>query len=193
MTEALLNLPEGRRGQALALGMLAAALLLAWLAVLAPLLGWYQDRAAELAQQREEAAHMAALGREIPALRAELAATGGAAAGDAVLLAGTTDAIAGANLQSALQALATQAGTSLDSAALLTAQPAGALRRIAMQVSVTAPWPVLVALLQAIDTAQPSMVAGDIAITPGNPPAPGQPVPMQANFTVSGFRAGSGT
>ncbi|MBB5372214.1 type II secretion system protein GspM [Acidocella aromatica] len=193
MTDTLLNLPEGRRGQALALGMLAAALLLLWLAVIAPLLGWYQDRAAELAQQREEAAHMQALGREIPALRAELAAAGGEAAGHEVLLAGGTDAIAGANLQSALQTLAGQAGTSLDSAALLPAQPAGALRRISMQVSVTAPWPVLVALLQAIDTAQPSMVAGDIGITMGNQTDPSQPVPMQANFTVSGFRAGSGS
>jgi general secretion pathway protein M len=192
MTGALLNLPEGRRGQALALGMLAAALLLVWFAAIAPLLGWYQGRAMELAQQRENAAHMAALGREIPALRAAVAAAGGQMAGTTVLLTGGTDAIAGANLQSALQTLATQSGTSLDSAAMLPAQPAGALRRISMQVSVTAPWPVLVALLLAIDTAQPSMVAGDITITTGNQPDPTQPVPMQANFTVSGFRAGGG-
>lgn len=192
MTGALLALPDGRRGQALALGMLAAALMLVWFAAISPLLGWYQGRAMELAQQREEAAHMAALGREIPALRAAVATTGGQAAGEEVLLTGGTDAIAGANLQSALQTLAAQSGTSLDSAALLPAQPAGALRRIAMQVSVTAPWLVLVALLQTIDTAQPSMVAGDISLTTGNQPDPSQPVPVQANFTVSGFRAGSG-
>ncbi len=106
------------------------------------------------------------------------------------MLAGGSDAIAGANLQSALQDLATQAGTSLDSAAMLPATPAGALRRICMQVSVTATWPVLVALLQAIGNATPRMIVDSISLNNAGLPGSGQSSQIQANFSVTGFRAG---
>ena len=65
---------------------------------------------------------MQALAHEIPALRAAAAARGPDQGGAALLLQGDSDAIAGANLQSALQDLAAQSGTGLDSAALLPAQ-----------------------------------------------------------------------
>lgn len=182
------SLPDGRRGQALALALAALGALLLWNLSAGPLLGWYAARQDELAQQRALAAHMQALGAEIPALRAAVNAAGGPQAGAEVLLSGDTDVIAGANLQSALQGLAAAAGTGLDSAALQPAQPAGGLRRISMQVSVTASWPVLVALLQAIGAAQPRMVVDALSITAPAPVA-GQPQQLQANFTVTGFRA----
>ena len=190
MMAGALTLPQGRRGQifAVALTLMAAALL--WLAAIGPLLGWYEDRAATLAQQQALAVRMAALSRAIPALRAAVSQAGLQAADQQLLLSGETDAIAGANLQAALQNLATQAGTSLDSAALLPVQPAGALRRIGMQVSVTASWPVLIALLQSIGTAQPRMVVGELSVN--NQTVAGGPAqPMQAIFSVTGFRAGS--
>jgi general secretion pathway protein M len=191
MMSGALTLPDGRRGQALALGLTAAAAALLWLAVIAPLTGWYESRAAALAQQRQMAARMAALSQEIPALRAAVSAAGLPSAGNQVLLTGDTDAIAGANLQSALQDLAAQAGTSLDSAALLPAQQTGALRRIGMQVSVTATWPVLIALLEAVDTARPRMIIDGFSATSSSQPGTGQEPVVQANFSVSGFRAGA--
>lgn len=185
-----MTLPDGRRGQALAVAVAMAALALIWLAAVAPLLDWYGDRAATLAQQQALAARMTALAAEIPALRRAVN-TAGLQADENLLLTGKTEAIAGANLQSLLQNLASQAGTSLDSAAALPVQGSGGLRRIGMQVSVTATWPVLVALLQAIGTAEPRMVVQDLAVSSaGQAAMPGQDTPLQAQFSVTGFYAG---
>jgi general secretion pathway protein M len=191
MMSGSLTLPEGRQGQALAVAITLLAAALLWFGAVSPLLGWYEARADELAQQQEIAAHMAALGQEIPALKAAISAAGLQSAGDQVLLAGGTDAIAGANLQSALQDLATQAGTSLDSAEMLPVQQAGTLRRIGIQVSVTATWPVLIALLEAISMARPRMIVDQLSIINASQPAVGQAQPVQANFSVTGFCAGT--
>jgi general secretion pathway protein M len=185
------TLPNGRLGQALAVAFTLLAAILLWITTAGPLLGWYQTRAAQLAQQQVIAAHMAVLDKEIPALRKAVSAAGLQAQGDQVLFPGATDAIAGANLQTALQNLATQAGTSLDSAELLPAQPEDGLRRIGMQVSVTTGLPVLTALLQAIGEARPRMIVGELSVSnPTQGPAD-QGQPMQVNFTVTGFRAGA--
>jgi general secretion pathway protein M len=191
MTGGTLILPDGRRGQALAVALTLIAAAFLWFTAIAPLLGWHAARASLLAQQRQLAAHMAALGPEIPALQTAVNAAGLQATAHQVLLAGNTDVIAGANLQSALQALAAQAGTSLDSAALLPAQPAGALRRISVQVSVTAAWPVLIALLEAIGKTRPRMIVDQLSVTSTAAPGTDQVPPMQASFTVTGFCASS--
>ena len=191
MTGGPLTLPDGKRGQALAVALTLIAAAFLWFAAVAPLLGWYEARASLLGQQRQLAAHMAALGPEIPELQAAVSAAGLQATANQVLLAGNTDVIAGANLQSALQGLAAQAGTSLDSAALLPAQPAGALRRISIQVSVTATWPVLIALLEAIGRTRPRMIVDQLSVTDTSPPGADQEQPVQANFAVTGFCAAS--
>lgn len=185
------TLPDGRRGQMLALVLTLVAAAVIWAATVAPLIGLYKSQADELAQQRVMAARMVALRQQIPALRQAVKAAGLQSADDQLLLPGGTDAIAGANLQSALQNLATQAGTSLDSAQLLPVQAAGNLRCIGMQVNVTASWPVLIALLQAIGTAQPRMIVGDFRVAVVSQGNVGQDPPMQATFSVSGFRAGA--
>lgn len=155
------------------------------------LLGWYAARTDQLTQQQQLAARMQALAQEIPALRQAVSAAGLQTDDDQVLLPGGTDVIAGANLQTTLQGLAAQAGTSLDSAALLPAQPAGTLRRVSMQVSVTAPWPVIIALLEAIGTARPRMIVDQISFSNSLQMTPGSAPPMAASFTVSAFRTGA--
>ncbi len=191
-------LPDGRRGQALAVALTLIAATLLWMSTAAPLIGWYTARADALAQQQQLAAHLAALDAEIPSLRQAVSAAGLQSTGNAaelqstsnqVLLAGDSDVIAGANLQTALQDLASQAGTSLDSAALQPAQADGAVRRISMQVSVTAPWPVLIALWQAIGTSRPRMIVDQLSLTTSATPGGDQDQPVQASFSVTGFRA----
>jgi hypothetical protein len=59
-----------------------------------------------------------------------------------------------------------------------------------MQVSVTATWPVLIALWQAIGTARPRMIVDQLSLTTSAAPAGDQDQPVQAGFTVTGFRAG---
>lgn len=184
-----LTLPEGRQGQLTAIAMTLAGATLLWLLIAAPIIGWYQTRAADLAQQQAIAARLIALDGQVPALRKAVGAAGLQDAGAQLLLQGNTDAVAGANLQSALQTLAANAGTGLDSSQLMAAQQTGALRRIGMQVSVTASYPVVIALLQAIATARPRMIVNSLSLDNTSTAAGGQPV-IEADFTVIGFRAG---
>lgn len=179
------SLPEGRPGQVLAVALTILTAVLLWMSTAGPLIGWYEARADELTQQQLLAAHQAILGAEIPALRQAVNRAGLQSANDQVLLAGDSDVIAGANLQTVLQGLAADAGTSLDSAALQPAQADGAVRRISMQVSVTATWPVLVALWQAIGTARPRMIVDQLNLS-----ANSQTLQVQASFLVTSFRAG---
>lgn len=193
MTLAQLSLPDGRRGQILALGIALAGLLLLWLAVLSPLLGWYQQRAEYLAQQRALAVHMAALAQEIPALRKAVSSEKPEDETTSLLLQGGSDAIAGANLQSALQDLATQSGASLDSTSLTPVAAQGELRKIGLQVSLTASWPALIKLLAAIETASPRMIVDGLDLSNTGPQSTDNARPVQASFTVSAFRAVGGT
>lgn len=192
MSAGQLSLPDGRRGQILALGIGLAGLMLLWLAVLGPLWGWYQQRAYELVQQRTLASRMQALARETPALRTAVAAQGPDQSSD-MLLEGGTDAIAGANLQSALQDLAKQSGTGLDSAALAPVEAQGTLRKIGLQVSLTTNWSALIGFLAAIETASPRMVVDGLSLNNAGPPGTDGAPPVQASFTVSAFRAARGS
>lgn len=191
MTLPPFSLPPGRRGQILALALTSIAAALLWLCTAAPLLNWYDARAARIAQQQQLVARMKHLSQEIPALRQATSAAGLQSADDQILLSGDTDVIAGANLQSALQTLATQTGTSLNSAALMPAQPAGTLRRISIQVNVSATWPVLIALLEAIGTARPRMIVDQLSLANTLQAEPSQETALQANFSVTAFRTAS--
>lgn len=184
------TLPEGRLGQLAAIGVTLAGAALLWLLIAAPIIGWYQTREDDLAQAQRVAARLIALDREIPALHKAVGAAGLQDASAQLLLPGGSDAVAGANLQSALQSLATNAGTSLDSSELLPAQQTGALRRIGMQVSVTASYPVVIALLQAIATARPRMIVNSLSLDNTADAVSSQEPSMEADFTVIGFRAG---
>jgi general secretion pathway protein M len=184
------TLPEGRQGKMLASAITLLSLALIWFAAVSPVLGWYQSRAAQLAQQQAVAMRMAALAQEIPQLRTTLAAAKPQSQDQQILLAGGTDAIAGANLQSILQNLAQAAGTSLDSSEVMPVQQDGALRRIGIQIGVTATWPVLIGFLRAIGTARPRMIVGQLSIMNASE-TDGADQPLQASFSVSAFSAAS--
>lgn len=190
MTARTLSLPEGRRGQCLALGITLLAALLLWAAAAVPLLGWYAARQETLARKQMLAARMTRLEQAVPGLRHAVARLGAGQGTAQMLLAGGSDAIAGANLQAALQALAARAGTSLDSIGMQPAKAAQALRLITAQVSLTAPWPVLLAFLTAVETAEPRMIVDSISLNLASVPGSGAPRLLQADLSVTGFRAG---
>lgn len=184
-----LVLPEGRRGQMLALGITAIGLLLIWVAVILPLFSWYQARGALLAEKQALAAHLLHFETELPALRSAVTHLGTADTTAGMLLPGRSDAIAGANLQSNLQEIASAAGTSLDSAAMQTPKASGALRLISVQVSLTAPFQTLIDFLAATATAKPRLIINGITLTAIDTPGQSGPPSVQASLTVTGFRA----
>ena len=148
-----LDLPTGRRGRLLALGITLVLLGALWFGAAAPLLGWYADRAVELENRRAVARRMAVLAEMLPELRLQAQSAAGAPTGRTGVedtLEGASDAIAGATLQQRLQEMAARAGAPLSSAEALPGEPAGAYRRIAVRVSLSTHWPPLVRLLQAV-------------------------------------------
>jgi general secretion pathway protein M len=179
----------GRRGQILAIAVTVLLLLIVWVGAVQPLLAWHADRAETLMQQRVLADRMANAAATLPALQRQAAAGTGGHVPAAAMLSGASDAIAGATLQEQVQAMATAAGATLTSAETLPAEQAGAWRRIGLRLTLTAPWPVLVRLLAAIDQATPQMLVDDLHVHSVLLVARPVALPLQTSFTVYAFRA----
>ncbi len=186
------RLPTGRPGQALAVVLLLLLLALAWESVGSPLVAVYADRDAALDGRRALATRMEALAAALPTLRAAAAKRGAVDAASVPVLAGATDAVAGAALQQKLGDMAGRAGVTLATAELLPAEPAGAYRRVRLRVTVQAPWSNLVAMLDAIASAQPGMVVDDVQIHGAGGFAASADAALSASWTVMAFRSGSG-
>jgi general secretion pathway protein M len=183
----------GRRGQVLAVGVTLLLLLMVWIGAVQPLLAWHADRAETLLQQRVLADRMANAAATLPALRRQAEAGTGGHVASAATLAGASDAIAGATLQEQVQAMATAAGATLTSAETLPAEQTGAWRRIGLRLTLTAAWPVLVKLLEAIDRATPQMLVDDLHVHSVLLVARPVALPLQTSFTVYAFRAAPAT
>jgi general secretion pathway protein M len=187
---AALDLPTGRRGQLLALGLTLAVLGGLWAGVAAPLLNWYALRAEQVQARRALARRMAEVAETLPALRDQarhVAAPGRPVEG--AVLEGASDAIAAAALQGRLQEMAARAGAPLSSAEALPGEAAGTWRRIGLRVAVHAPWPAIIRLLQAIGTASPRMLVDDLQLRVPPLLLRSGPRPVDASFTVLAFRA----
>jgi hypothetical protein len=182
-------LPEGLRGQMLAVALTLTVLAALWFGVALPLTGWYHDQTDALAQRRTLLGHMRQVVETLPALQhmpadAQPVAT--------ALLPGATDALAAAAMQSSVQAIAASAGVELASMETLPAEARGAYRRIGLRISLTAPWPVLIELLRAAGHGQPRMLIDDLQLRSSpmqqQQEHPGA-IPVYASFTLLAFRA----
>jgi general secretion pathway protein M len=193
-----LALPTGARGQALALGMTLLAAAAVWAGVVAPIWGWYDDRAESLRRQHAMARRMAALVETLPALRraaarvngAESPAGGGPDADPPVaLLAGASDPLAAALLQQRIEELAAKAGVHVGSEEILPGQAEGDLRAISVRLTMTAPYRSLVALLLALAGSETPMVVDDLLMR-GPPGGPGDDdLPVDTSLTVTAYRS----
>ena len=190
-------LPEGRRGQWLAVGLVVIVAAVVWLGVASPLIGWYDARQVDIANRRALLDDMASRARALPALRQLARASRPDAAPKATLLTGGTDAIAAAALQGLIQDMATAAGATLASEEVLPAVQQGGFRQIDLRIALTARWPVLVQLLQEIDASDLRLLVDDLEFHAVDDAAtgsggPGGHPPLAASFVVMAFRAGSG-
>jgi general secretion pathway protein M len=186
-----LALPEGPRGRALALGLTAIVLAALWLAAVQPLLEAYADRAEAIARRAALATRMADVAASLPELQRAAAAQSSDTTPAGATLAGASDALAGAALQSLVEAMSTSAGGHLSSTEALPAEQVGAYRRVALRVAVDATWPVLVRLLQAIERATPRMFIDDLQIHAQPAPEKLREPPLDISFTVLAFRTGT--
>jgi general secretion pathway protein M len=179
----------GRRGRALALAATVLVCLLVWAGMVQPLLSWYGDRAETLRQQRALAERMESLAATLPQLRRDVAASSGEHAAPGATLHDSSDAVASATMQERVQAMAAAAGATLTSIETLPAENTAGWRRIGLRLTLTAPWPDLVRLLQALDDATPRMLADDLHVHRTLVNAKAVAVPLQTTLAVYSFRA----
>jgi general secretion pathway protein M len=187
-------LPEGRAGQALALGLLLLAMALLWLGVAAPLLDEHAQAAERITRKATVGSRMANLVATLPELRRAAEATPGRGT-RAGLLDGPTDALAGATLQQLVQSLARQQpDVALSSLETLPTETVGSYRRIGLRVVGTAPWPQLLGLLLALEQAEPSLAVDALSLRapPVQLTRAGARLPIDLGFTVFAFRKAEG-
>ncbi len=191
-----LALPSGTRGQMLAFGLAVLAAVVIWIGAVAPVWGWYDDRAELLRRQRAIAHRMASLVASLPTLRRQVAtiagdatSSGGVNNDTAILLTGTSDPVAAASLQQRIEDLATQAGVRVGSEEILPSQPEGDLRAIAVRLTLTAPFRSLVTMFLALSRSETPMVVDELLLR-GPPTRPGEnDLPVDVSLTVTSYRS----
>jgi general secretion pathway protein M len=184
----LAALPTGRQGQLLALALLLAALGAIYLFAAAPLLELYAERAVAVENARLLVPRLKAAADELPGLRARAAELRADAGTQKVILEGSSDAIASANLQSRIAELAAAIGVTVGSTESLPAEVRG-YRRIGLRYTLNGPYENLAKFLAKLETATPPLVIDNLQIhgllrQPGTPTASG----LDAGLDVYGFR-----
>ncbi len=183
------SLPDGRRGQLLAVALGVVVIAAVWVGVVAPVIGWLQEQSERLGQRQVLAQRMAELAATLPALQSRAAARHVTGPAPSAVLDGNTDAVAGATFQQLLQQMAIGAGAYLSSVEVLPAEAVDGYRRIGLHVAVSAPWPVLLQLLQSVEQASPPMLVDDLRLH--EPPLHNAALPMDVSFTLLAFRGGA--
>lgn len=183
------ELPEGVRGRVLAVLLLLAVIGAVWAGVAVPLSDWYRDRADAIDRQAILARRMTQIAGELPTLRQRVAAT--QATKPVTVLEGASDAVAGAALQTRLQQIAGGIGASLASTEVLPGEQVGAYRRIGIRLALSAPWPVVVRLLDAVDANTPRLLVNDLQVQSARAIMTDADPGLTASMVVFGFRSGS--
>ena len=179
-------MPEGPGGQLLAAALTLATLCALLYGCVLPLIAWHGARAEALAQRRTLLQRMTMVVATLPDLQRQ-AFRGRAPA--AALMAGSSDAIAGAALQVSIQKMAAAAGAELGIMETLPTEQRGAYRRIALRVSTAAPWPAMITLLNAIEAGAPRVLIEDLQLRAPMVELVAASRQVSATFTVVTFRA----
>ena len=160
----------------------------------APLVDLYRGREARLEDGRSLLPHLQGAAEALPALRAHLTELRAAARTRKVTLDGASDAIASANLQSRIEAIAVSVGATIGSTESLPAEAADGYRRIGLRVALNGQYETLVKLLAQIEEAQPPLIVDNLQVhgvlrRPGLPSGAGSDTALDAGFDVYGFRS----
>lgn len=157
-------LPEGRTGQAVALALTLAAIVLVWLCVVSPVWNAYSEAADRMDRKAAMVARMRRLAESLPELRQAAEAAPAPAARLAPVEA-PTDALATAAIQQLVQSfIARRNGLEMTSLEAIPGENAGAYRRIGLRVVGRGSWPELLDLLQMLESATPSLVLDGLTL-----------------------------
>jgi general secretion pathway protein M len=182
----------GRRGQCLAVAIALLAVVLVWLGLIGPLWSLYDDRQEHLLDRQTALQHMRVVADSLPDLRRVAADDSDVASEGHSLLQGDTDALAAAHLQERVQRLAAATGASLTAVETLPVTIVPPYRKAALRISFTAPWPVVVGLLQSINDSTERIFTDDVQFRASPGGRGNASLPIQTALTVYGLRADTG-
>jgi general secretion pathway protein M len=190
-------MPTGRRGRLLAVGLVLITLGGLYFMAVAPLLDLYADRQQRLEDGRMLLPRLQATAAALPGLRARVAELRAAARTRKVTLDGASDAIAAANLQSRIDALATSVGATIGSTESLPAVSNDGYRRIGLRFALSGSYATLMKLLARLATAAPPLIVDNLQIhgllrRPGLPADAETDPDLDAELDVYGFRNADG-
>lgn len=156
----IMTLPQRMR-QLLALALLAALVVAAWLVVFAPLARAVDVAHAQILEKRS------ILGRFLAAAPETGAASKAPAQPDikAFVLNGANDALKAANLQSAVAGILESQGLRFTSSRVLPTRQSGGLRLIVIDAGFEATLPQVLDILQTLDAHRPLIAVNRLALT----------------------------
>ena len=160
------RLPEGFKGQMLALAIAVLGVSVFFLLIVSPVLAFYGDRADQLDQRTAMARRYEVLARDLPALRAADQKWRDQAGGE-LLLDGSSDAVAAASLQTVVKALVEDAGGKLSSSEVLAPTAEGSFRRVGIRVMFSGDLKLVTAVLRGMETSRPILSVGDFSLRAG--------------------------
>lgn len=158
----LVQLPEGQLGKALAVGIGLSALLVLQFAIVTPLFSYYSAMAQELQDKWDATERSRNAVVDLPQLRATADSLRQKTRDKTMLLEGASDALAAANLQSALKDMIEQQGSKLVSVQTLQPAAEGRFRRIGLRVSFSGTLQVVTIVLSGIETTHPVLSIGNL-------------------------------
>ncbi|HEX3487418.1 MAG TPA: type II secretion system protein GspM [Micropepsaceae bacterium] len=184
------SLPEGNAGKATALAILVLAIAVIYFAILSPVVALYDSNAERLEQRRELVRRDQKAVNDLPRLRALAKQNGNKPKGPALLLAGASDAVAAAALQSSLKDMVEENGTKITSATTLPPEPDGAFRRVGVRIAFSGDLELLTTVLLGIEAARPVLSAGNLDLHVAGDSDSGEENPSIAvALDVFGYRA----
>jgi general secretion pathway protein M len=158
------GLPEGHAGKAAALAILALVVAAIYFAILSPVLAFYDSNAERLEQRRELVRRDKRAADDLPRLRSLAKQRGANPRGADLLLAGASDAVAAAALQSNLKDMVEEVGAKITSAATLPPESEGAFRRVGVRVAFSGDLQLLTTVLLGIEASHPVLSVGNLEL-----------------------------
>jgi general secretion pathway protein M len=158
------ELPRGTMGRVLAVAIGLVLLAVIDLAVVTPLLDFYDGREQQLHERMELIDRLERAARDLPRLRATAEQWGDGSQPGPLLASDSTDAVVAAGLQSTVKNLVATAGASLNSAEILPPLSQEAYRRVGIHVSFSGDTDLLVTVLRGIETASPQLFVDNLEI-----------------------------
>jgi type II secretory pathway component PulM len=187
-------MPTGGRGRALALALAIVVLVVLYLIAVMPLVGLFTQRQQMIQARQMLLPRLQAVAAELPALRARTARLRAEQRKRKLTLDGATDAIASADLESRIDALAREVGVTIGSTESLPTEPRGPYRRIGLRLVLTGRYAALVHLLAKLETVRPPLVVDNLQLHgPLAQPGIETAATLDAGLDVYGFRGGGNT